>query len=239
MTLTLRRDTDFEFYVLPPLLALSSGAFFRKTAAEIPPFVSPVMNWVVRETSFPEQGVTAGFLDVDVSFLGPELLSGASQQVGLVCLQSHRDMGTTVGGHRGYGFHYDAINGAIRLRKYTGGLRVSTTLLLISSLHPFTSTPQARRLGLTWIVDPQLQWTLLIVYFGTLSMPGSFIEVGRYQDFDAPYTDGIAEGGFYDDGGSAQPYYFGFTRAVLYGQRYGVLVEPSLAQYRSATPQIS
>ena len=237
MTLTLRRDSDFEFFVIQPDIGLITGAYFQKTAAEIPPFVSPVMNWVVRESSFPEQGVTAGFLDVTVEYRGPERLSSPVQQVGLVCLQSHRVMGG-VSTSRGYGFHFDAINARLFLRKYTGGLRTFTTFVTITGLYGFTTTPPPSRLGLLWIVDPQLQWTFLSVYHG-VPAANTFVQVARYQDFDTPYTDGIAEGGFYDDGGSANPYFFGFTRAVLYGQRYGVLVEPSRAQYRSSTPQIS
>ena len=235
MTLTLRRESDFEFFGYPPIGGVDPGAYLRKST---PGGGSPTANWVVEPTSFPEQGLKIGFLDADVAYLLPEKTSSTSQQLGLVCLQSHRELVASFAGHRGYGIKYDNVNGRLYLVKFVAGLRIGVITLQTIQVHNFDIIRPPRRLGLGWIVDPQGQWTLLVAYFG-LSPSGLFSEVGRYQDFDSPYIDGVSEGGFYDDGGSGSEFYLGFSRAVLRGTRFGVLVEPSLAQYRASTTLLS
>jgi hypothetical protein len=150
---------------------------------------SPTLNVAPQLALVPTQGVTTGFL----SMAATGSVSSGSQKIGLVFMQSQRDMAPG-GGGTGYEVALHVSTLTLNVRKLTNGLRTAPTLLATLALGGVVAS-----LSVLWILSPLNDWVLMVI-----SVNGT--EVLRYQDFDTPYITSVTEGIFYDDGGSGNPF---------------------------------
>lgn len=161
---------------------------------------SPTVNWAPKVASLATQGVTNGYMTIQVT----AALATASQRYGLVCMQSQRDLAPG-GGGTGYFLAYSPPAGRVWFYKLTNGLRTSAVQLATAAL-----SAAATSLSLGWVVGADDAWTLLVA----ITQAG---EVLRYQDFSAPLVTSVTEGGCYDDGASGNNFDITFLSATMLG----------------------
>jgi len=137
---------DFDFYGSGiPLITDDEPPQYLHLFKEESGMGSPELSFAPKITVVADQGVTHG--SISLSFTSA--LSSGSQNMGIACMQSQRDL-SSGGGGQAYTMAYHPTSGIVRLWKLTDGLRTSPTLL-----EQTTFGTGVAEFALFWLLSPR------------------------------------------------------------------------------------
>ena len=192
--------SDFDYFLNGNIQALNVGnaLVISRTGSG-----SPGCNFAPKNPPN-AQGVTVGRLTSDANLAN----SSSSQSMGLVCMQSARNI-TTSGTAYALRFHKVAGVFTLELLKLSNGLPtfgVLATLGVSSSLIG---------LQLAWAVNADFDG--IVLQAGYYTTPGVIIPALSYMDHQPYLSTTVTEGGYYNDGGSGASFTATFDNLTLEG----------------------